>query len=309
MLAGIEAGGTTMTCVVAAGPGDIRRRIAIPSTDPATTLAAVVAFLRDRPAGDPAVAAIGVGSFGPLDLDPTSRSFGAILRTPKPGWSGFALRRTLAEALHCPVAIDTDVNASGLAEAALGAGAGLDSMAYITVGTGIGGGLIVRGRPLRGLTHPEMGHIRPRRHVDDLGFAGVCPFHADCLEGLASGTAIVARSGGLLSDLPAHHALHGIVADYLGQLCATLVLIGSPQRIVMGGGVMNANPALFDRLRRATQHWLGGYVQSEALAGGIERFIVPPRLSVESGVVGALMIAAQALADAGGADVRHELKG
>jgi fructokinase len=290
MLAGIEVGGTKIVCAVGPQPGTILRRRTIPTGQPSAAIDEVLGFLRAAPAGEAPLRGVGIGSFGPLDLNPASTGFGAMTRTPKPGWSGVNLRLALAEALGCPVAIDTDVNAAGIAEAALGAGRGLESVAYITVGTGIGGGLIVGGRPLHGLTHPEMGHMRPRRRPDD-DFAGICPFHGDCVEGMASGTAILARAGRNLSDLAESDPLWALLGDYLGQLCATLVLIGSPQRIVMGGGVMHANPRLFGLVRAAARACLGGYVQAEAVAGAIDRFIVAPDLGQESGVIGALMLA------------------
>jgi len=290
MLAGIEVGGTRIVCAVGPAPGEVVRRRVIRTGPPQLAIAEIVAFLRDASAGQPALRGIGIGSFGPLDLDPESATFGAITRTPKPGWSGVNLRAALAQAIGCPVAIDTDVNASGIAEAALGAGRGLATVAYITVGTGIGGALIVGGRPLHGLTHPEMGHVRPRWRSGD-GFAGICPFHADCVEGLASGAAIVARTGRNLSELAAEHEAWALVGDYLGQLCAMLVLMGSPQRIVMGGGVMQSNPQLFPLVRAAARAWLGGYVQAAAIAEGMDGFIVPPGLGEQSGVVGALMLA------------------
>ena len=282
MLAGIEAGGTKIVCAVAASPSNILRRTSIPTGAPDATMADILRFL----AGDPPIAAVGIGCFGPLDLDPASAGFGTITQTPKPGWSGVNLRRALADALGCPVAIDTDVNASGLAEATIGAGEGCDTVAYVTVGTGIGGGLIVNGRPLHGLAHPEMGHIRPRRHIDDRGFAGICPFHGDCVEGLASGRAIFARTGGHLSEMPADDAVWRVVGDYLGQLCATLMLMASPQRIVLGGGVMASNPGLFAHVRPAARDYLAGYV-----AADMHRTIVPPELGEQSGIIGALMMA------------------
>ena len=284
LLAGIEAGGTKIVCAVGSSPRTILRSTSIRTGPPEPTLAAILAFLRKG--GEP-IAAVGIGSFGPLDLDPNSAGSGAITQTPKPGWSGVNLRRAVAEALGCPVAIDTDVNASGLAEAAIGAGAGCGTVAYVTVGTGIGGGLIVDGRPLHGLAHPEMGHLRPRRHIDDRGFAGICPFHRDCLEGLASGAAIFARTGGNLSEMPADDAVWRVVGDYLGQLCATLVLVASPQKIVLGGGVMASNPALFDHIRPAARDYLAGYVA----AADLDRLIVPPGLAEQSGIIGALMMA------------------
>jgi fructokinase len=296
MLAAVEAGGTKMICAVARDPATILHQTSIPTTAPGETIAAMVAFF--RAAGEGKVQAIGIGCFGPLDLEPTSPGFGAITRTPKLGWSGVNLRRALSEAVRCPAVIDTDVAASGIAEAAFGAGQGLRSMAYVTVGTGIGGALIRDGQPLCGLTHPEMGHIRPRRHPQDR-FAGVCPFHGDCLEGLASGAAVFARRGQMLSEINPDDVLWEVLSDYLGQFCATLVLMASPQRIVIGGGVPDSNPGLFALVRRSTRASLGEYVQAAVLSDAIDSYIVPPALGAHAGLVGALMLAQRAQAHEG----------
>jgi fructokinase len=199
----------------------------------------------------------------------------------------------LGQALGCPVAIDTDVNAAGLGEAEFGAGRGLGNFVYLTIGTGIGGGLIVGGRPLRGLTHPEMGHLLVRRHAVDEGFAGACPFHGDCAEGLASGAAIFAREGKTLADYPPDHPLREAVADYVGQLCAAIVLITSPQRLILGGGVMTGGD-LLPGIRRALATRLGGYVGHPALRDGLDSYIVTPALGGDAGLTGALILASRA---------------
>ncbi len=287
MLAGIEAGGTKLVCAVGPDPRTIIRRTVIPTRHPAETLDAVCRFLRDGPADEAPITAIGVGSFGPLDLDPASPQYGAILSTPKPGWSGVNFRTYLADTLRCSVGIDTDVNAAGLGEATFGAGRGLHSIAYITVGTGIGGGLIVNGTPLRGLSHPEMGHILPRRHAEDY-FPGMCPFHGDCLEGLVSGLAIRSRLGGDLDTAPPGHGIWPILASYLGQLCAVLLLMCSPEFIVLGGGVMAANPRLLSMIWASTLESLGGYTKVAEKSSSI---IGAPKLGTDSGLVGALLMA------------------
>jgi len=200
----------------------------------------------------------------------------------------------LAREFSCPVGFDTDVNAAALAEQRWGAGRDTPNLVYVTVGTGIGGGVLIEGAAVHGLMHPEIGHIHPRRHELDANFAGVCPFHGDCLEGLASGPAILARSGNELWQLDAAHAQWEIEADYLGQLCAQLVLTVSPQRIIVGGGVMVED--LFSRVRRRTLHWLGGYVDRPEILHDIERYIVPPALAARAGVLGALCLALDARA-------------
>lgn len=286
----IEAGGTKFVCAAGYGPLDLRPDLheVIPTTSPAATLAAVAGFFDRvcRSAGE--LAGIGVAAFGPVDIDRRSSTWGSILGTPKPGWSGVSLVAPLAR-FGCPIGLDTDVNAAALAEARLGAEPGVDSLVYVTVGTGIGGGAVVGGRTIGGMLHPEMGHIRVRRHARDQHFAGICPFHGDCLEGLASGPAIRARWGSELAALPAEHPGVEIIGDYLGQLAATLALITSPASIVFGGGVMNER--LLPHIRSAAARDLAGYLPVETRAGGFEHLIVGPRLAEKSGIIGAMLLA------------------
>jgi fructokinase len=282
----IEAGGTKFRCAIAETPLRILDEAAFPTTTPADTLALVAGFFARATVGREKIQALGVGSFGPLDLDSSSPAFGSIVRTPKPNWSGFNFRAALEEMLSCPVAIDTDVNASGLGEALFGAGVGHKSLAYITIGTGIGGGLIREGRPLHGFSHAEMGHIKPRRAAED-GFVGICPYHGDCLEGLASGAAVFARAGKHLADVAPADPLWRILPDYIAQLCANLLLIAAPDRIVLGGGVMSSNPALFGPIRRAVEAQLAGYCGTLPL----DEMIVPPGLGDGAGLAGAVAMA------------------
>ena len=287
----IEAGGTKFVCAAGYGPTDIapQMRTVIATTTPAETLAAVVAFFEQVRANAGAFSAFGVGAFGPVDIEPRSHTWGSILSTPKPGWAGTSLVAPL-ERFGCPVALDTDVNAAALAEARLGAGRDANSLTYVTVGTGIGGGVIEQGRSIRGLLHPEMGHIRVRRDPRDGQFRGVCPFHGDCLEGLASGPAIVARWGAPMSALPIGHAGPDIIGGYLGQLAATIALMYASERIVFGGGVMSGAD-LLPRIRAVAAEQLGGYLPIEARAGGFERLIVAPALAGQAGITGALLLA------------------
>lgn len=287
----IEAGGTKFVCAAAYEPTDIapQMRTVIPTTTPTETLAAVVAFFEQVRANAGAFSAFGVGAFGPVDIAPRSATWGSILSTPKPGWAGTSLVAPL-ERFGCPVALDTDVNAAALAEARLGAGRDANSLTYVTVGTGIGGGVIDQGRSIRGMLHPEMGHIRVRRDPRDVQFRGVCPFHGDCLEGLASGPAIVARWGAPMSALPAGHPGPDIIGGYLGQLAATVALVCASERIVFGGGVMSGAD-LLPRIRAVAAEQLGGYLPIEARAGGFERLIVAPALAGEAGITGALLLA------------------
>jgi fructokinase len=292
--AAIEAGGTKFVCALAHADGTLLERTRFSTGDPHSTLAEARAFFDAASARHGKPQALGIASFGPLELDPTSSHYGRLLRTPKPGWHDADLRAPFTS-MGIPIALDTDVNAAALAEAAWGAGrrpdgTSLDTLVYVTVGTGIGGGASIHGRSLRGLLHPELGHIHPRRHPDDLDFAGLCPHHRDCLEGLANGPAIVARLDHELANASADHPIWDIEADYLGQLCAQLALTLSPQRIVLGGGVMQ-HDRLFPAIRARTQHWLGGYLARREVEDGIDTYIVPPGLGDRSGILGALRLA------------------
>jgi fructokinase len=288
----VEAGGTKFVVAIGNERGEILAHERFPTTDPGSTLAAASAFLRrGRTFGD--LAAIGVGSFGPVELDKSSARYGFITKTPKPGWGGTDIAGTLAREFACPVGFDTDVNAAALAEHRWGAARDVDNLVYLTIGTGIGGGVIVNGTPIHGLMHPEIGHIYPRRHPLDLGFEGVCPFHRDCLEGVASGPAIAARSGASLQQLEATHVQWQIEADYLGQLCAQLVMTVSPQRIVMGGGVMT-QVRLLPLIRERMNHWLGGYIDRSEILAGADRYVVAPELGDRAGVLGALALGLEA---------------
>ena len=289
----IEAGGTKFICAIGDETGQILDEARIDTGEPATTLARVILYFIAAKPGFGTLRAVGVGSFGPLDLRPVSPTFGYITTTPKPGWAQTDLLGTLRRGLGRPVYLDTDVNAAALAERRWGAGRQLESLAYVTVGTGIGGGILHRGRPIHGLMHPEIGHIFVRRHPADSDFAGICPFHGDCLEGLASGPAIVARLGHSLNEARPDDLMWDIEADYLGQLCAQLVLMHSPQRILMGGGVMQQERLLVG-IRERMRHWLGGCVALAELADPY--YLCAPGLGISAGIKGALAVAL----DAGG---------
>jgi fructokinase len=280
-------------CAVGTGPGDVRAEVVIPTTTPAPTVAAAVAFFAAQTARAP-IAALGIASFGPVDLDPASPGWGAITTTPKPGWAGTDLAGPLARALGVPVAFDTDVNGAAVAEHRWGAGRGCDPLVYVTVGTGIGGGAIVNGRRLHGLVHPEMGHLRvPRdRAVDP--FPGACPAHGDCLEGLASGVAMRQRWGAPPESLPADHPGWDLEAEYLALGLLAIVGILSPRRIVVGGGVVSS-PHVLPRIRARLATLLGGYLRSPALGDHLDRYVVPPGLGDRAGVLGALALAQDAL--------------
>lgn len=285
MLGAIEAGGTKFVCGIGDADGS-REQVVIATRDVATTMAEVGAFFARAIDRHGAIHAFGVGSFGPLDLDPISPAFGRITTTPKPGWRDADIPAWLNDRFGLPVAIDTDVNAAALAEARLH---GVAHLAYVTIGTGIGVGLVTAGATQNGFGHPEAGHIPIRRQDGAGAFAGICPFHGDCLEGVASGPAIKAAWGGSLAELPAEHPAWAVEAAYLGQLCAALILMHAPERIVLGGGVMQ-QAALFPLIRAATLETLGGYCAHWDAPAAEER-IVPPRCTEPSGLTGAYLLA------------------
>lgn len=284
----VEAGGTKFVCMVARGPGEILARTRIPTTSPEATLAAVLDFFSAQTRQHGKLSGIGLASFGPVDLREDSATHGQLLATPKPQWSYTDLLTPLRERFGCPVAIDTDVNAAALAEARIGAGRGCDTLVYVTVGTGIGGGIFTAGRTHKGRLHPELGHLRVLRHPDDNSFAGICPFHGDCLEGLASGAAIRARYGKSLDALPPDHPAFAQVACYLGQLTATLILSLAPDRILLGGGVMQQQ-SLFPLLRDTAARLLNGYA-GLGEPEWLERNVIAPALGQEAGLTGALLL-------------------
>jgi fructokinase len=289
----VEAGGTKFVVAVSDQRGEILTEERFPTADPASTLAATLEYLRQSAREFGALAAIGVASFGPVELDKSSAHYGFIGQTPKAGWSHTDMAGTLAREFHCPIGFDTDVNAAALAEHRWGAARDVESLVYLTIGTGIGGGVVVNGGPIHGLMHPEIGHIFPRRHPLDAGFRGVCPFHGDCMEGVASGPAIFARTGATLRELEETHPQWEIEADYLGQLCAQLVVTVSPQRIIMGGGVMS-QPRLLPLIRPRLRHWLGGYIKRSETENRVDRYVVAPQFGDRAGVLGALVLAMDA---------------
>jgi fructokinase len=291
LLGGIEAGGTKVICAVVRAVDDtIVATTRIATTTPAATLAAAESFFASAVAEHGPLAALGIATFGPVDLRPASPTFGQLLATPKAGWAHADLVGPFARRFGCPVAIDTDVNAAALAEALAGAGRGCGTVVYVTVGTGIGGGVSIDGRTLKGALHPEMGHIRVMRHARDAAFAGVCPFHGDCLEGLASGGAVVARYGAPLDRLPRDHEAPGVIGYYLGQLAANIVLMLSPERIVFGGGVMSGN-AMLGTIRATAAQLLNGYAGLGTDASGLDRLVVAAGLGERSGILGAIELA------------------
>lgn len=281
LLAAIEAGGTKFVLAVGYASGIIVARHEIPTGKPDETLAKAADWLE----GQERFAAIGIATFGPAQLDTNAADWGHILGTPKPGWSNCDVAGYFADRFEVPVGFDTDVNGAALGEYRLGAGRGFGGMAYVTVGTGIGGGVIVNGEIVHGISHPEMGHFYPRREEADRSYAGNCPFHGDCLEGLASGPAILSRWGSKLSDLPDDHEAHALVAGYLAQLCHTLFAFCAVERVVIGGGVMKT-PGLIERVGTTARS-----IDQRYLPGGVRHQVVSPQLGNDAGIVGALLLA------------------
>jgi len=269
----------------------VMQRASFVTAAPQETMQQVIEFFRMF-----GIKALGIGAFGPLDLNPASATYGYITGTPKEGWRNFPLLPALRDALHVPTEIETAVNAAALAENRMGAGKGTKNMLYVTVGSGIGGGLLVGGMPVHGLVHPELGHMMISPLAQDSMPDGVCPFHRHCLEGLASSPAMEKRWGLAPKLMTPDHPAWALEAAYLAQMCANAILMLSPEIIVLGGAVMQHNPALYAMIRERTLDLLGGYVSSERMTKeGMEKYIVPPQLGINAGVTGALLLGAQAL--------------
>jgi fructokinase len=292
LFGGIEAGGTKFVCAVGTGPDDLRARIELPTTTPDETIGRVIQFFQDHVKHEP-LAAVGIGSFGPIEVHSSSPRFGYITSTPKAGWRNVDLAGPVKRTLNLPVGFDTDVNAAALGEHRWGAARGLDTFVYITVGTGIGGGGMVEGRLIHGLLHPEMGHLRIAHDTQADAFAGVCPFHGDCWEGLATGPSIEARWGTKGQAMPPDHPAWKLEAHYLALGVTSLVCTLSPQRVILGGGVMK-QPSLMSLVRREAQELLNGYIQAPEITERIEQYIVAPDLGENAGVLGAIALASAA---------------
>ncbi|WP_170008458.1 ROK family protein [Bacillus fonticola] len=286
-LGAIEAGGTKFVCAIGDVDGKIEKRMQFPTTTPEETLLAVREFFANE-----TVDAVGIGSFGPIDVNRTSKTYGYVTTTPKAGWSNFPFLQAVKEIVGAPVGFTTDVNAAALGELTLGAAQGAGSCLYVTVGTGIGGGAVMKGELLEGITHPEMGHIRVRRHEQDT-YAGNCPYHSDCLEGLAAGPAIEKRWGQKGSQLVDRPEVWETEAHYLGEAVATWILTLSPERIVLGGGVMKQRQ-LLPLIHKHVKEALNGYVSFEAYTSKIEETIVSPGLGDDAGITGCLLLAERA---------------
>lgn len=288
----LEAGGTKMVLSLMNENGTMLERVSMPTLTPAETMPGMIDFFRERH-----IAALGIGCFGPLDLRPDSPTYGYITSTPKLPWRNYPIVGAFREALGVPVKLDTDVNGAAIAEQALGAAKGLGSCVYVTVGTGIGGGVVLDGKPVHGLVHPEFGHQLMAVVPGDPMPEGVCPYHKGCLEGLAAGPAIQKRWGRPAVELPPEHPAWELEATYLAQMCVNAMLTFSPEKIILGGGVMQ-QAHLFPMIRQKTVELLGGYVQHPVVENGLVDYIVAPGLGVNSGVTGAYLLAKAALEEA-----------
>jgi fructokinase len=286
---GIEAGGTKFNCVLGSSPQTILARATFPTTTPAETIGRAVAFFSNATEKYAPIAALGIASFGPVDLAPTSRTFGYITTTPKAHWSQTNLLGEMQAALGVPVSLDTDVNGSALGEGVCGAAMGLDNYIYVTIGTGVGAGIYANGRPMNGANHPEVGHMIIPKAAEDSTFAGNCPFHGDCLEGLVSGPALKARWGCNAELLGKDHVAWRLQAHYLAVMCVNLTLCYSPEKIILGGGVMT-QAQLFPMIRREFACLMNDYTKGSA-TDHLNNFIVPPALDDSAGVIGSLIMA------------------
>jgi fructokinase len=288
---GIETGGSKWECAVGTGPDDLRATETLPTTTPEETIGRAVAFFERAGPLD----AVGIGSFGPLDSDPNSPTWGYITTTPKAGWAHTDVGQEIRRRLSVPVAFDTDVNAAALGEHRWGAARGLHTFCYVTVGTGIGGGAMVDGKLLHGLLHPEFGHLRIPHDRDADPFEGACPYHGDCWEGLASGTALAARWGAPAADL-ADDGVWTLEARYLALGLVAVICVLSPERIVIGGGVMR-RPALLALVQQEVGALMNGYLDAGTVPGDIATYITRPALDSRAGVLGAIALARDRAAD------------
>ena len=283
---GVETGGTWVVCALGTGPEDIVEQETFATAEPEPTLERIVAFFErgSRPA------AIGVGSFGPVDLDPRSETWGHVTSTPKPGWPHTPVAPVLRDRLGVPVVFDTDVTAAAIGEHRWGAATGVDSVCYLTIGTGIGAGLLIGGRPVHGLIHPEVGHLRIPHDRERDPFTGNCPRHGDCWEGLAAGGAIAARWDANPRELPDDHPAWALEAEYVALGLLAIVLVASPQRVVAGGGVLE-RPGVLAAARARLVELNAGYLETPLLGAEIDRYVVAPALGDRAGVLGAIALA------------------
>jgi fructokinase len=289
LFGGIEAGGTKFVCAVGSGPNDLRDEVRFDTTNPTETINRAIEYFRAQHDKEP-LRAIGIGSFGPVDLRRNSQTYGNITSTPKPGWANTDFVGPIRQALAVPVGFDTDVNAAALGEFRWGAAQELDDFIYLTIGTGVGGGGMMNGRLMHGLGHPEMGHIRIPHDLKSDPYPGKCPFHRDCFEGLASGPAIEERCGQSAESIGPDHPAWELEAHYISLALANYIYALSPQRIIIGGGVMEQK-VLFPLVRKNVRETLNDYIQAPEIVTEIDNFIVPPGLGNRAGILGAIALA------------------
>lgn len=286
-LGGLEARGSKMICAVGTEDGVLLDQTIIPTRGPKETMKDVIAYFRDKE-----IEALGIASFGPVDIHKDSDTYGYILDTPKEAWQHFNLLGTIRDALQVPVELETDMNGACLGELTFGCAKGLDSVVYVSIGTGIGAGIAVNGQLLHGMIHPEAGHMLLRRHPRD-GYEGSCPFHATCFEGLASGPAIAERWGRPAEELHNNATVWEMESHYIAQAMVNLILIMSPRVIILGGGVMK-NEALFPMIRKRVKKILNGYLDRDEMRD-LDKYIVPASLKGNQGVLGCIELARRAL--------------
>ena len=284
----IEAGGTKFVCGIGSEHGEIEKRISFPTGKPEETLAQVIAFFKEEN-----IEAMGIGTFGPINIDKDSEQYGFVTTTPKPGWSNYDFLGKMKQEFNIPFGWDTDVNAAALGEATWGAAKGLDSCVYYTIGTGVGVGVYAEGSLVHGLVHPEGGHVLTRRHPDD-SFEGACPYHGDCLEGMAAGPALEKRWKVKGSELAVDHPAWAIEAFYIGQAVSSTILLLSPKKVILGGGVMHQKQ-LLPLIHAEVQKNLNGYVNSAAIISEIDQYIVSPGLGDNAGLCGSVALGLRAL--------------
>ena len=282
----LEAGGTKMICAICKENGEILEQVSIPTSSPDETMPRVIDFFKDK-----GIAALGVACFGPIDLDKSSETYGYITSTPKVKWQNYPILPVIEKALSVPAGFDTDVNGSLLGEVSFGSSRGLENAVYITIGTGIGGGVLSNGKLLHGMLHPELGHMILVPHEKD-HFQGICPFHKNCFEGMASGPAMEARYGKKADSLSGVPRVWEREAYYIGQALCNIILTLSPERIILGGGVMH-QMQLFPLIRKQVKEQLNGYIKTKELAD-LDNYIVPASLNDNQGVLGCLQLAINA---------------
>jgi fructokinase len=290
----IEGGGTKFVCCVASDPTDIRDELRYPTTTPDETIGRAIEFFEAQQKKHGTLAALGIGSFGPIDLELDSPTYGYVTSTPKSGWKNTDFVGRMRARFDVPIGWDTDVNAAALGEHAWGAARGLDTFIYLTVGTGVGGGGMIRGQLMHGLVHPEMGHIDLPHDREADPYPGRCPFHGDCLEGMAAGPAIDERWSVPSKELPPDHEAWVLEAEYMALALRTFVCTLSPQRIILGGGIMKVE-GIIPRIRVRLRELLAGYVQHPAIIEAIDDYLVPPGLGDQTGMLGGIALARRAL--------------